>query len=110
MLKDERDALWAENTSLRERIGLLTTDYENMRFENHWMKQYILLSVERVRDFFVGKDVAQALGYTNTRDALNRHVDEEDKTTVGIHDGGSNYTTRVIVINERESTSPSWTK
>lgn len=44
MLKDERDALWAENTSLRERIGLLTTDYENMRFENHWMKQYILLT------------------------------------------------------------------
>ena len=28
---------------------------------------------------FVGKDVAQALGYCNTRDALNKHVDAEDK-------------------------------
>ncbi|MEB6121694.1 phage antirepressor [Mammaliicoccus sciuri] len=29
--------------------------------------------------YFVGKDVAEVLGYTNTRDALNRHVDDEDK-------------------------------
>lgn len=29
--------------------------------------------------YFVGKDVAEVLGYTNTRDALNRHVDNEDK-------------------------------
>ena len=29
--------------------------------------------------WFVGKDVAAALGYNNTRDALYKHVDEEDK-------------------------------
>ena len=29
--------------------------------------------------FFVGKDVAMALGYNNTRKALQDHVDEEDK-------------------------------
>lgn len=29
--------------------------------------------------YFVGKDVAEILGYANTRDALNSHVDEEDK-------------------------------
>ena len=29
--------------------------------------------------YFVGKDVADALGYKNTRDALSKHVDEEDK-------------------------------
>ena len=29
--------------------------------------------------WFVGKDVAAALGYNNTRDALFKHVDEEDK-------------------------------
>ena len=52
VLKGERDALWAENMALRERLTLLAADYENVRFENHWMKQYILLSVERVRDFF----------------------------------------------------------
>ena len=29
--------------------------------------------------YFVGKDVAEALGYSNTKDALANHVDEEDK-------------------------------
>jgi len=29
--------------------------------------------------WFVGKDVAAALGYSNTRDAMNKHVDDEDK-------------------------------
>ncbi len=28
---------------------------------------------------FVGKDVATALGYSNVRDALSKHVDSEDK-------------------------------
>ena len=29
--------------------------------------------------FFVGKDVATALGYSNSRDAIKKHVDNEDK-------------------------------
>ena len=29
--------------------------------------------------YFVGNDVAKALGYKNTRDALNKHVDSDDK-------------------------------
>ena len=29
--------------------------------------------------WFVGKDVAMALGYSNTKDALKTHVTEEDK-------------------------------
>ncbi len=29
--------------------------------------------------WFVGKDVAAALGYSNTKDALSRHIDVEDK-------------------------------
>ena len=37
--------------------------------------------------YFVGKDVADILGYSNTRDALSKHVDNEDKNTVAIHDG-----------------------
>ena len=37
--------------------------------------------------YFVGKDVAEILGYSNTRDALVRHVDEEDKNTVVNPDG-----------------------
>ena len=47
---------------------------------------------------FVGKDVATALGYSNTRDALSKHVDAEDKGTVAIRDTA--YETRVAIINE----------
>lgn len=35
----------------------------------------------------VAKDVADALGYSNTRDAIRVHVDSADKNTVVIHDG-----------------------
>ena len=44
--------------------------------------------------------IAEALGYRNTRDALFRHVDDEDKTTVAIRDTGSNYKSQTVVINE----------
>ena len=47
---------------------------------------------------FVDKDVATALGYSNTRDALSKHVDAEDKGTVAIRDTA--YETRVTLINE----------
>ena len=47
---------------------------------------------------FVGKDVATALGYSNTRDALSKHVDAEDKGTVAIRDTA--YETRVTLVNE----------
>lgn len=49
--------------------------------------------------WFVGKDVAQVLGYSNPRDALNRHVDTEDKNTVAFHDGTSGNPNQTI-INE----------
>jgi len=48
----------------------------------------------------VGKDVANILGYKNTRDALVKHVDNKDKTTVAICDTGSNYKTQAVIINE----------
>lgn len=48
--------------------------------------------------WLVGKDVALVLGYSNPRDALSRHVDEEDKGVVK-HDtlGGAQDMT---IINE----------
>ncbi len=49
--------------------------------------------------WFVGKDVAEALGYTNPRDALSKHVDDEDKKTVAIRDG-IRGNPNVTVINE----------
>ena len=32
--------------------------------------------------WFVGRDVASALGYANTKDALGKHVDAEDKRII----------------------------
>jgi len=49
--------------------------------------------------WFVGKDVAEALGYTNTRKALLDHVDVEDKNTVTIRDGNKGNPNQTI-INE----------
>ena len=46
--------------------------------------------------YFVGKDVAEILGYSNTRDALTKHVDIEDKNTVAICDGKGNPNQTVI--------------
>ena len=41
-----------------------------------------------------------ALGDGNGRDAVRRHVEDEDKTTVAICDTGSNYKTNAVFINE----------
>ena len=49
--------------------------------------------------WFVGKDVAEALGYSNTRDALATHISEEDKNTVVISDGKRGNPNQVV-INE----------
>ena len=48
--------------------------------------------------FFVGKDVAEALGYSNTRKALQDHVDEEDKGVTKRDTLGG--TQKMVVINE----------
>ena len=48
--------------------------------------------------YFVGKDVATILGYKNTKDALGKHVDNEDKrgSQIATPSGNQNMT----VINE----------
>ena len=48
--------------------------------------------------WFVGKDVAECLGYSNTKDALLRHVDEEDKLGSRFTTSGQNR--EMTVINE----------
>jgi len=49
--------------------------------------------------WLVGKDVAKALGYSNTRDALAAHVESEDKNTVVISDGNRGNPNQTV-INE----------
>lgn len=48
--------------------------------------------------WFVGSDIASVLGYSNVRDAIAKHVDDEDKATVAIHDGRQSR--NMTVINE----------
>ncbi|MFG3612417.1 phage antirepressor [Rummeliibacillus stabekisii] len=50
--------------------------------------------------YFVGKDVAQILGYKKPENALSTHVDSEDKTTTLIQGSGSNYKSITTIINE----------
>ena len=52
--------------------------------------------------YFVGKDIAEALGYAKPENALAAHVDDEDKTTTLIQGTGSNYKTNATVINEEK--------
>lgn len=49
--------------------------------------------------YFLGKDIAEALGYSNTRDALATHVADEDKNTVVISDGKRGNPNQTV-INE----------
>lgn len=50
-----------------------------------------------VEPFFVGKDVAEILGYSNPQKALRDHVDEEDKT---LNDSFTVNGTKGVLINE----------
>ena len=50
--------------------------------------------------WFVGKDVAEALGYCKPENALAAHVDQEDKTITLIQGSGSNYKSTTTLINE----------
>lgn len=50
--------------------------------------------------WFVGKDVASALGYVKTENAIAVHVYEDDKTTTLIQGTGSNYKSNAVLINE----------
>lgn len=47
-------------------------------FSNEEFGKVRVLSIDN-EPWFVGKDVAEVLGYSNTRDAISKHVDEEDK-------------------------------
>lgn len=70
-------------------------------FENPEFGQ--VRTVERDgQPWLVGKDVAEALGYKNTKDALERHVDDEDKRQndgVVIHDSIGREQ-HPVIINE----------
>lgn len=69
-------------------------------FKNEMFGEVRTLTNEKGETFFIGKDVASALGYKNPSNALQIHVDSEDKTSYLIQVSGSNYKTNTLFINE----------
>lgn len=68
-------------------------------FKNEELGEVRVVTIED-EPWFVGKDVAELLGYSNPRDAVGKHVDEEDKVDgVAIRDsmGREQYP---VLINE----------
>lgn len=66
-------------------------------FQNEEFGRVRTLLIEN-EPWFVGRDIASALGYAKPENAIKTHVDDEDKSTTPIQ--GSAYQTRVIIINE----------
>ena len=66
-------------------------------FNNEEFGQVRSVEVEG-EPYFVAKDIAIALGYSDTSDAIKRHVEEEDKLTRCFTDSGQNR--NMIIINE----------
>ena len=67
-------------------------------FKNEMFGEIRTLVNEKGETFFVGKDVAQALGYTNTPKAIRDHVDDDDKLTERFVLSGQARS--VVIINE----------
>lgn len=66
-------------------------------FENPDFGQVRMVMIED-NPYFVGKDVAEALGYSNVRNAVPAHVDDEDKLRTQIEYAGQKR--EVTLINE----------
>ena len=67
-------------------------------FKHEMFGEIRTMTNEKGETFFVGMDVATALGYTNTQKAIRDHVDDEDKLTERIVLSGQNR--NIVFINE----------
>ena len=68
-------------------------------FENEEFGQMRTMLIDN-EPWFVGKDIAEILGYAKPQNAIATHVDDEDKTTPLIQGTGSNYKSKSTLINE----------
>ena len=75
-----------------------TTNNNIQIFKSEVFGQVRTMTNAEGETFFVGRDVAKALGYCNTRDALRKHVDDEDKGVAKCDTLGG--TQKTILINE----------
>lgn len=76
-------------------MGRCETEWEI--FKNEQFGEVRTMSING-EPWFVGKDVAEVLGYSNTPKAIRDHVDEDDKLTERIVLSGQNR--EAVVINE----------
>ena len=75
------------------------TDNEIILFKHEEFGEIRTLNIDG-EPWFVGKDIAVALGYSAPRNAIQAHVDNEDKTTALIQCTGSEYKSNAVIINE----------
>ena len=71
-----------------------------LQFFNNPEFGQLRITVKDNETWFIGRDVAIALGYAKPENAISTHVDEEDKTTTLIQGNGSNYKSKTTIINE----------
>ncbi|MGO0884753.1 phage antirepressor [Clostridioides difficile] len=64
-------------------------------FKNNTFGEIRVVEIKE-EPWFVGKDIAEKLGYKDTSDALKRHVDDEDKGGGEIPTPGGNQNMRLI--------------
>lgn len=68
-------------------------------FNNEQFGQ-VRIIIRQGEPWFVGKDIAVALGYIKPENAIGTHVESEDKTTTLIQGTGSNYKSKTVIINK----------
>lgn len=68
-------------------------ELQTFNFEGKDIRTFIVND----QPLFVGKDLAEVLGYTNPQKALRDHVDEDDKT---LNESFTVNGTKVILVNE----------
>ena len=74
--------------------GIKMNEPQLFNFEGNEVRTIVIEN----EPYFVGKDVAEVLGYKRTADAIKQHVDGEDKLTRQFTDSGQNR--NMTIINE----------
>ena len=97
--KNKNNALNAPDTTDTTSTTNTVVDTELMLFKNEEFGSVRVKMIDN-EPWFVGKDVAVALGYAKPENAIGTHVELEDKTTTLIQGTGSNYKSKTVIINE----------
>ena len=71
-----------------ENNKLITREY----FNNEYLSEVTMIQDDDKIIWFKGADIASILGYSNTREALKRHVEEDDKIKLNKITGSQNTT------------------